>query len=68
MSARFTLLFLTPSAPVTTIPVEPSPAVQSSLATIEPGGIFTRAARGGPPRRELLWISDLTGEQIGVVT
>lgn len=67
MSARFTALLATPAGTVTD-PVVPSPAVQSSTATIAAGGVFTRPARGGPPRRELLWISDLTGEQIGVIT
>ena len=68
MSARFTLLFLTTSTPAPTGAVEPSPALQPSLATVAAGGLFTRAARGGTPRRELLWISDLAGEQIGVVS
>lgn len=67
-TVRFAALLATPSAPATTVPVEPLPAVQSSAATIAPGGLFTRASRGRPPRRALLWISDLTGEQIGVIS
>lgn len=68
MSARFTAFYASPTTPATTVDLEPLPAVQASLATIVDGGLFTRASRGRPPRRELLWISDLTGEQIGVIT
>lgn len=68
MSARFTAFYAPTGTPATVVPLEPLPAVQASLATIIDGGLFTRASRGRPPRRELLWISDLTGEQIGVIT
>lgn len=68
MSSRFTAFYVPTGAPATVVYLEPLPAVQSSTASIADGGLFTRASRGRPPRRELLWISDLTGEQIGVIT
>lgn len=63
-AARFTAALLGAPAPTTDLAfvvVE-----QSSSATISE--LLTLAARGGPPRRELLWVSDLEGVQIGVVS
>lgn len=42
--------------------------VGNASLTFVDGGLFTLASRGGPPRRELLWMHDLTGTRVGVVS
>ena len=64
MSARFTAALFGPDPP--TIDLAFVVVEQPSSATISE--LLTLAARGGPPRRELLWVSDLEGVQIGVVS
>lgn len=65
-SARFTAALYVPPPPEVEIPVVE--LVATSAITVEPGGIYTLTGRGGPPRRELLWVRDLNGDQIGVVS
>lgn len=65
-SARFTAALYVPPPPEVEIPdVE---LTATSSASFAAGGIYTLAARGGPPRRALLWVRNLDGEQIGVVS
>lgn len=66
-SARFTATFVgSIAAPSVAIPAV-SLAGESSI-TVEAAGLYTLTGRGGPPRRELLWVRDLNGDQIGVVS
>lgn len=65
-SARFTAAVRTPPVPEAVIPA--TALVSESAITFTPGGIYTLTGRGGPPRRELLWVRDLNGDQIGVVS
>lgn len=65
-SARFTAAVQSPPVPEAVIPA--TELVGESSITVAPAGIYTLTGRGGPPRRELLWVRDLNGDQIGVVS
>lgn len=54
------------TAPAVDIPA--TVIASAGVATIAPGGLFTLATRGGPSRRQMIWVYDLHGDKVGVIT